>query len=125
MKKWKNIYIFDPQTTELIRKYLSLAIYKYMKKNIGKGSFPKASRNNLMPTQELVFSKGIFSGLIICDGYIRIFEFSNVRIEKRITQWVRSYYSHKLHLLHELRDANMSYLSKDKEDIISSHYSFH
>ena len=39
-----------------------------------------------MPTQELVFSKGIFSGFIICDGYIRIFEFSNVRIEKRITQ---------------------------------------
>ena len=36
--------------------------------------------------------------------------------EKRIGQRVRSYYSYKLLLLHELRDANLSYLSKDKED---------
>ena len=30
---------------------------------------------------------------------------------------VRSYYSYKLRLLHELRDINLSYLSKDKKDI--------
>ena len=30
---------------------------------------------------------------------------------------VRSYYSYKLRLLHELRDTNLSYLSKDKKDI--------
>ena len=30
---------------------------------------------------------------------------------------VRSYYSYKLHLLHELRDTNLSYLPKDKKDI--------
>ena len=30
---------------------------------------------------------------------------------------VRSYYSYKLHLFHELRDTNLSYLSKDKKDI--------
>ena len=29
----------------------------------------------------------------------------------------RSYYSYKLRLLHELRDTNLSYLSKDKKDI--------
>ena len=29
---------------------------------------------------------------------------------------VRSYYSYKLRLLHELRDTNLSYLSKDKKD---------
>ena len=30
---------------------------------------------------------------------------------------VMSYYSYKLHLLHELRDTNLSYLSKDKINI--------
>ena len=30
---------------------------------------------------------------------------------------VRSYYSYKLRLSHELRDTNLSYLSKDKKDI--------
>ena len=30
---------------------------------------------------------------------------------------VRSYYSYKLRLLHELRDANLSYLSEDKKDV--------
>ena len=38
-----------------------------------------------------------------------------MKIEKRISQRVRSYYSYKLHLLHELRDMNLSSLSKDKE----------
>ena len=57
----------------------------------------------------------IFSGLTFCAAYIRTFEFSNVKIDKRISQRVRSYYSYKLRLLHELRDTNLSYLSKDKE----------
>ena len=39
-----------------------------------------------------------------------------MKIEKRISQRVRSYYSYKLRLLHELRGTNFSYLSKDKED---------
>ena len=30
---------------------------------------------------------------------------------------VKSYHSYKLRLLHELRDTNLSYLSKDKKDI--------
>ena len=32
------------------------------------------------------------------------YEFSNLKIEKRISQRFRSYYSYKLRLLHELRD---------------------
>ena len=39
-----------------------------------------------------------------------------MKIEKRISQQVRSYDSYKLRLLQELRDTNLSYLSKDKED---------
>ena len=46
-----------------------------------------------------------------------MFEFLNVNIEKRISQQVRDYYSYKLHLLHKLRDTNLSYLSKDENDI--------
>ena len=34
----------------------------------------------------------------------------------RISQRVRSYYSYKLRLLRELRDTNLYYLSKDKEN---------
>ena len=66
---------------------------------------------------DFFFPKGIFSGLIFCAAYIQTFEFSNVNIEKRISQRVRNYYSYKLHLLHELRDTNLSYLPKDKKDI--------
>ena len=39
-----------------------------------------------------------------------------MKIEKRISQRVSSYYSYKLRLLHELRDTKLSYLSKDKKD---------
>ena len=39
-----------------------------------------------------------------------------MKIEKRISQRVRSYYSCKLRLLHELRDPNLYYLSKDKKN---------
>ena len=67
-------------------------------------------------TSPIYFSKGIFSELIFCAPYNRTLEFSNVKIEKRISQRVRSYYSYKLRLLHELRDTNLSFLSKDKED---------
>ena len=73
-------------------------------------------QNSESQPKDLYFSKGIFSGLIFCAAYVRTFEFSNVKIEKRITQWVRSYYSYKLRLLQELRDTNLFCLSKDKED---------
>ena len=65
---------------------------------------------------DLYFPKRVFSGLIFYAAYIQTFEFSNVKIEKRISQRVRSYYSYKLRLLHELRDKNFSHLSKDKEN---------
>ena len=41
---------------------------------------------NLRESQpkNLYFSKNIFSGLIFCAKYIWTFEFSNVKIEKRI-----------------------------------------
>ena len=39
-----------------------------------------------------------------------------MKIEKRISQRVSSYYSYKLRLWHELRDTKLSYLSKDKKD---------
>ena len=73
-------------------------------------------KNSESQPRNLYFSKGIFSGLVLCAAYIQTFEFSNVKIEKRISQQVRSYDSYKLHLLKELRDTNLSYLSKDKED---------
>ena len=73
-------------------------------------------QNSESQPKDLYFSKGIFSGLIFCATYNRTFEFSNVKIEKRISQRVRSYYSYKLRLLHELRDKNFSHLSKDKEN---------
>ena len=73
-------------------------------------------QNSESQPKDLYLSTGIFSGLIFCAVYIRTFEFSNVKIEKRISQRVRSYYSYKLLLLHELRDTNLFYLSKDKED---------
>ena len=73
-------------------------------------------QNSESQPKDLYFSKGIFSGLIFCAAYVRTFEFSNVKIEKRITQWVGSYYSYKLRLLQELRDTNLFCLSKDKED---------
>ena len=57
---------------------------------------------------DLYFPKGVLSGLIFCTAYIQI--------EKSISQRVRSYYSYKLRLLHELRDKNFSHLSKDKEN---------
>ena len=57
----------------------------------------------LKPTKGLIFVRGIFSGLIFCAAYIRTFEFSNVNIEKRISQWVRSYCSYRLCLLHALK----------------------
>ena len=36
------------------------------------------------------------------------------RLRIELGQRVRNYYSYKLHLLHKLRDVNLSYLSKDK-----------
>ena len=62
-------------------------------------------------------SKKIFSGLIFCAIYNRTFEFSNLKIEKRISQQVRADYSYKSRLLHELRDTNLSCLTKDKKDV--------
>ena len=56
------------------------------------------------------------SGLKFWGAYNRTFEFLNVKIKKRISQRVKSYYSYKLRLLHHLRDTNLSYLSEDKED---------
>ena len=53
--------------------------------------------------KDLSFSKGIFSGFIFCAVYVQTFEFSIVKIGKRISQRVRSYYSYKLRLLNELR----------------------
>ena len=44
------------------------------------------------------------------------FEFLNVKIKKKISQRVKSYYSYKSRLLHQLKDTNLSYLSEDKED---------
>ena len=62
------------------------------------------------------FSNGILSGLISCAAYIRMFEYLNMNIEKRIksTRGVTIHY--KLCLLNKLRDKNLSYLSKDKKD---------
>ena len=54
-----------------------------------------------------------------------MFQFLNVKIDKRINQQVTSYYFYKLHLLLELRVTNLCYLLKDKKDIKSLHYSFH
>ena len=73
-------------------------------------------KNSENQPKDLYFSKGTFAGLIFCTAHVRTFEFSNVKIEKRMSQWVKGYYSYKSLLLHELRDANLSYLSKDKED---------
>ena len=39
------------------------------------------------------------------------------RLFLTLVSTVRSYYSYKLCLLHELRDTNLSYLSTDKKDI--------
>ena len=47
------------------------------------------------------------------------------RLRKQLGQRVRSYHSYKLRLLHELRDKNFSYLSKDKKDKKSLHYSLY
>ena len=38
-------------------------------------------------------------------------------VSKDFLRTVRSSYSYKLRLSHELRDTNLSYLSKDKKDI--------
>ena len=51
-----------------------------------------------------------------CGAYNRTFEFLNVKIKKKISQRVKSYYSYKSRLLHQLKDTNLSYLSEDKED---------
>ena len=45
-----------------------------------------------------------------------MFQFLNVKIEKRINQQVTSYYFYKLHSLLELRVTNLCYLLKDKKD---------
>ena len=50
------------------------------------------------------FSKEVFSWLIVCGGSIRTFEFLDLKTEKKISQQVKSYCSHMLHLLHEMRD---------------------
>ena len=38
-------------------------------------------------------------------------------LQLTLVSTVRSYFSYKLHLSHELRDTSLSYLSKDKKDI--------
>ena len=42
--------------------------------------------------EDLYFSKESFSGLIFCADYNQKFGFSNVKIEKKISQRVRSCY---------------------------------
>ena len=64
-------------------------------------------------------------GLIFCEAYFRTCESLNVKTEKRISQRVTGYYSYKLHLLHELRITNLSYLSKGRKDIKGLYYSLH
>ena len=63
-----------------------------------------------------IFQGGFLVGLYSVPLMFERLNFSNVEIEKRISQPVRSCYSYKLRLSHELRDTNLSYLSKDKED---------
>ena len=48
--------------------------------------------NSESQPKDLYDSKGIFSGLIFCADYNRTFEFSNVKIDKRISRRVRSWY---------------------------------
>ena len=65
--------------------------------------------------QGLIFFKVDFQWLILCGASIQTFEFLNLKIEKELVRQVQSYYSYKLHLLHEMRDAIFSFLSKDKK----------
>ena len=55
-----------------------------------------------------IFQREFLVGLYFVT-LIRTFEFSNRNSEKGISQRVRSYYSRKLCLLHELRDTNLIY----------------
>ena len=52
---------------------------------------------------------------MFCPAYIQTLQFSNVNIKKRISQQARNYHTYKLRLLHKLKDANLSYLSKEKQ----------
>ena len=62
------------------------------------------------------FLVGLYSVPLMFERSKLCSKFSNLEIEKRIGQRVRSYYSYKLCLSQELRDTTLSYLSKDKED---------
>ena len=49
------------------------------------------AQNSESQPKDSYFSKGIFSGLIVCATYNRTFKFSNVKIGRITTQRVRSW----------------------------------
>ena len=61
-----------------------------------------------------IFQRKYLVGLYLL-GFGRL-NFQIWRLRKELGQRVRSYFSYKLRLLHELRDTSLSYLSKDKKD---------
>ena len=71
--------------------------------NVGMNLHQYQINKELKPIQGLIYVRWIFSELIFDAAYIRTFEFSNVNIEKRISERVRSYCSYRLRLSHSLR----------------------
>ena len=63
-----------------------------MRMNLRQYQIHNVEENSESHPKDLYFSKGIFSGLIFSAAYIQTFEFSNAKIEKRISQRVRSWY---------------------------------
>ena len=62
-----------------------------------------------------IFQRGFLVGLYSVPLILEFAKIENAKIEKRITQRVRSYYSYKMRLWHKLRVTNLSYLSKNKK----------
>ena len=73
--------------------------------------------------------EGFFQTGFLLDLYsgALIFERSDfqMKIENKISHRVKSYYSYKVPLLHELRVKNFFYLAKDKQNVKGLHYSLH
>ena len=102
---WKKILLF--------LSYLSLSKFDAPSWKCAKEFAPiSKTKSNVVENfeiqpKDLYFSKRIFSGFILCATYTQKFEFLNAKIDKKISQQVRNYYSFKLCLLQELRDQNL------------------
>ena len=113
-RKWSLIWFFIRNTQTYKLQLSALRVFKTLE-IASMGEFLSSEAGQ---PEDLYFSKEVFSGLVLCGASIRTFEFLNLKTEedwKRISQQVKSYYSYKLRLLHEMRGTNFYFLSKDKK----------